>query len=546
MKRTLLLMVSFVALAGGEARAATVDVRVEGATQTLFEGPVRSVGNPVRAASDAQQRRCDSTNNDQHPAPGATVTGAAVEGLRTAGMDFDATWFPGFDDYYVTRFGPDGENVDAYSFWGVLVDDVFTDVGGCQVQVTDGTRVLWAYDAFHNRGFLKLATAGDAKPAPAPTATVVAGQPLTVSVTRAYGEKNPAFAGVGGATVAPVSTAADGVETVQPSAPGAVTTAGDGTADLTFDALGWHRIKADAGAGGAIRSNRLDVCVVSSPGETCGNAPADTLAREAAPLPPDPVGPPTGGPGATPIKPGGAGAPAQLIGAPIIELPRFTATGQKTGRIGVRWRILQPGVGVRRWRFSARPASKSKGAFTALSTGTKGTTAQLKLGAGQTWTVRVTFTDKLGRNVSQTIGDVLVPLDAGASNVRRSGGWTRVRDGGAWRSCGSDAHRHAHGRQAGRATARGANDRRRRSARREQARGLPDHRQPDDGHARDRGGATGARRHRPGADRLGDDGGRWSRRPSVSARSERREGGKHPAYRRASEAARPERSRRSP
>jgi hypothetical protein len=435
MKRMALLMMMVTvtgASAAGSARAAVVDVRVEGATQTLFEGPVRSSGNPVRAASDSQQRHCDGTNNSQHPTPGATATGTAVEGLRTAGMDFDARWFPGFDDYYLTRFGPDAENVDAYAFWGVIVDDVFSDVGGCQAQVVDGNRVLWAYDAFHNRGFLKLAVAGDTAATPSPTATIVSGEPLTISVTRTYGEKSPSFAGVGGVTVAPVTTAANGVQSVQPTAPGAVTTAVDGTADVIFGTPGWHRIKADAGAGGAIRSNRLDVCVVSAPGGTCGAAPADTAAREAAPLPPDPIGPGTGGSGATPTKPGGGKAPAQLVGAPIIELPRFTTTGQKTGRVGVRWRVLQPGVGVRRWRFAARPANKRSGAFTALATGTKGSSAQLTLGGGQTWTVRVTFTDKLGRDVSQTVGDVLVPLDAGARAVRRSGTWSRVHDSGAW------------------------------------------------------------------------------------------------------------------
>jgi hypothetical protein len=428
MRRRLLLMVSVLALAGGDARAATVDVRVEGATQTLFEGPVRSVGNPVRAASDAQQRRCDATNNDHSPTPGATATGAAVEGLRTEGMDFDAQWFPGFDDYYIKRFGPDAENVDSYTYWGVLVDDVFADVGGCQAQVVDGQRVLWAYDAFHDRGFLKLAVAGDAA---APTATAVVGQPLTVSVTRAYGEKSPVFAPLGGVTVAPVTTATNGVETVQPTGSGAVSTAPDGTADVTFGTLGWHRIKADAGAGGAIRSNRLDVCVVSAPAGSCGAAPSDTLPREAAPLPSDPVAPPTGETAITPTKPGGGTTSAQLVGAPVIELPRFTPTGQKTGRVGVRWRILQAGVGVRRWRFSARPAGSTK-AYMSLLSGTKGTTALLKLGAGRTWTVSATFIDTLGRDVSQTIGDVLVPLDAGAKAVRRSDGWTPVRDASAW------------------------------------------------------------------------------------------------------------------
>ena len=77
-----------------------------GCEPTLFEGPVTSAGNPVRAASDAQQRHCDGTNLSAHPSPGATATGTAVDGLRTAGLDFDAKWFPGYDDYYSCASAP--------------------------------------------------------------------------------------------------------------------------------------------------------------------------------------------------------------------------------------------------------------------------------------------------------------------------------------------------------------------------------------------------------------------------------------------------------
>jgi hypothetical protein len=434
MKRLLSSVLIAAALPGAAAASpATVGVRVEGAAQTLFEGPLRSSGNPVRAASDAQQHRCDGTNNKQNPAPGPTATGAAVEGLRLAGADFDGRWFPGFDDYYVNRFGPDAENGNAYVYWGVLIDDVFTDLGGCQAQLHDAQRVLWAHDAFHDRGFLKLAVAGDVAPAPAATATVGAGQPLTVHVTRAYGEKSPSFVPLAGVTIAPVTTAANGFQTVDTAAPSAVTTAGDGTAALSFATPGWHRIKADGGPGGPIRSNRLDVCVEASAGDGCGAAPADTQLREAAPLPPDPVGPPSPGGGGGSGAGGGAGAaPAQKVGAPVIELPRFTHAGAARGRVSVRWRILQPGAGIRSWSFASRAAGAGSGAYTVRARGTKGTTATLTLPAGRTWSIRATFVDALGRGVSEDVGAVLVPLDAGARTVRRTGAWTRRPDAGAW------------------------------------------------------------------------------------------------------------------
>jgi hypothetical protein len=425
------------------APSSTANVRVEGATSTLFEGPVTSSGNPVKSASDTVQHHCDGTNNDQNPSPGATATGAATEGLRLAGMDFDAKWFPGFDDYYLTRFGPDAENLGANVYWGILVNDTFTDLGGCQAQVHDGNRVLWAYDAFHNRGFLKLAVAGDSGANPQPTTTVIAGQPVNVTVSRAYGEKNPNYVPVGGMTVAPVTTAANGVQTVNTGAPQAAVSSGvDGNATLVFSTPGWQRIKADGGVGGPIRSNRLDVCVVATAGGTCGTPPADTTPQQAPPLPPDPIGPASAGPGGG--ASGGANGGGRPIGsaqgAPVIELPRFTAAGAKAGRITLSWKVLRPGVGVKSWSLASRAAGATSGAWAVRAHGTKGTSARLALAGGRSSTIRATFTDKLDRQVSEQVGDVLVPLDAGAKGVRRTGHWSRRADGKAWLGAVHEGH----------------------------------------------------------------------------------------------------------
>ena len=417
------------------APSSTANVRVEGGASTLFEGLVTSSGNPVKAASDATQHHCDGTNNDQHPSPGATATGAATEGLRLAGMDFDAKWFPGFDDYYVNRFGPDAETLATNIYWGILVNDTFTDLGGCQAQVHDGDRVLWAYDAFHDRGFLKLAVAGDAGATPQPTTTVVAGQPVSVTVSRAYGEKNPNYVPVGGMTVAPVTTMANGVQAVDTGAPEAAVSSGvDGHATLVFSTPGWHRVKADGGAGGPIRSNRLDVCVVAVAGGTCGAPPADTTPRQAPPLPADPVGPPSTGPnGNTNNNNNNNGRPiGSAQGAPVVELPRFTSAGTKAGRITLRWKVLRPGVGVKSWSLAARAAGARSGPWAVRAHGTKGTSARLALAGRRSWTIRATFVDKLGRSVSEEVGDVLVPLDAGAKGAHRTGRWHRKADNKAW------------------------------------------------------------------------------------------------------------------
>jgi hypothetical protein len=100
--------------------------------------------------------------------------------------------------------------------------------------------------------------------------------------------------------------------------------------------------------------------------------------------------------------------------------------------VGVSWRILQKGAGVKSWSFASRDAGAKRGAYVVQAKGAKGTTATLTLPAGRTWSIRATFVDTLGRAVSEAVGTVLVPLDAGAKTVRRTGAWTRRRDAGAW------------------------------------------------------------------------------------------------------------------
>ncbi len=272
--------------------------------------------------------------------------------------------------------GPDAENLGSNIYWGILVNDAFTDIGGCQAQIRDDNRVLWAYDAFHERGFLKLAVTGDSGANPQPTTTVTAGQPVDVTVSRAYGEKNPNCVPIGGMTVAPVTTAANGVQIVDTGAPEAAVSSGiDGSAALVFTTPGWHRIKADGGVGGPIRSNRLDVCVVAVAGGTCGTPPADTTPQQAPPCHPIPSARRAQArAGARTTAPTTAAGPsARRRGAPVIELPRFTTAGAKAGRITLSWRVLRPGVGVKSWSLAARAAGATSGAWAVRAHGTKGT-----------------------------------------------------------------------------------------------------------------------------------------------------------------------------
>lgn len=277
-----------------------VNVRIEGKSETLFEGPIWTEGHDVRASSDTQQRPCDGTNNGQHTTPGPTPTAAAVDAMSMIGETFDGQWYPGFDDYFITRWGPDEQNVAEGAYWGILVNDVFTNVGGCQYELAPGDEVLWVYDAFEERPNLALYPAGDTSARPPLTATAKLDQPFEVQVEAFADNKedNPPAepdrheaAPYQGAEVAPVLTSPQGFEKVQTESRQTVTTNSEGEAPVIFTEPGWHRIKATVVASGketAIRSNRLDVCVPAE-GETgCGELPAEDQTR--TPPPPELAG----------------------------------------------------------------------------------------------------------------------------------------------------------------------------------------------------------------------------------------------------------------
>jgi hypothetical protein len=277
-------LIALVATATAGATPAVVNVRIEGRSETLFEGPIWTEGHDIKASSDTQERSCDGINpNDpQNLTPGPTPTGASVDAMSLIGETFDGRWYGGYDDYFITRWGSDRE--EEGMSWGVLVNNVFTAVGGCQYELGPGEEVLWAYDAFAAKPFLALFAAGEhytsgTRPL---TATAELGRPFTVEVLDYDDDKEdvppaaPQRTGAipyGGAEVSPVQTSAKGFEQVQTASPDAVTTDAEGKASVIFTTPGWHRIKASAvngqGEETAIRSNRLDVCVPAEGSTTC-------------------------------------------------------------------------------------------------------------------------------------------------------------------------------------------------------------------------------------------------------------------------------------
>lgn len=206
------------------AAPVVVDVRVEGATSTIFEGPVYTDGHDITTASGGTHR-CDGTNNNANPKPGPTATAALDDAAELGRFTFDATFFPEFEDFFIIRIGPDTQTETA--FWGILLNGRFTEVGGCQQRIRSGDEVLFAYDAFEKEHFLELTG-----PSVATT-----GHPITVTVTDEMNGRPIAGATVNGST-----------------------TGADGKATVTFDTVGVKRLKAERAD--AIRSNSLYVMVL--------------------------------------------------------------------------------------------------------------------------------------------------------------------------------------------------------------------------------------------------------------------------------------------
>ncbi len=281
-----------ITLASAQAAPIPINVRIEGRSETLFEGPIWTEGHDVQAASDSEARACDGINplDPQNKTPGPTPTTASVDAMSLIGETFDGQWYPGYHDYFITHWGPDRE--EEGMSWGVLVNNVFTDVGGCQYELGTGDEVLWAYNAFGHRPFLALFPAGDSSGTRPLTTTAELNRPFAVEVLDysddaedvppAHPERTGS-ATFEGADVSPVMTNPKGFERVETESPETVATNAQGKASITFTEPGWHRIKATAvngkGEEDVIRSNRLDVCVPNV-GETgCCEPPAEDALR---------------------------------------------------------------------------------------------------------------------------------------------------------------------------------------------------------------------------------------------------------------------------
>ena len=223
--------------AGASAVPTQVKLRVEGATQTIFEGDVTTDGHDVTTETSGSHP-CDGTNAGAHPTPGPTSTAALDDAARIGGFTWDGQWFDGFEDFQVLRVGPD--SASDTQFWGQFLNSEASSTGGCQERIAAGDETLWVFDAFSKQHVLRLSGPSEATTGQAFGVTVVDGQ-----------------------DGAPVS----GAEV------GGALTGSTGQAQVVFADAGVYKLKADRAD--SVRSNALTLCVDPPGAEACSSSDRD-------------------------------------------------------------------------------------------------------------------------------------------------------------------------------------------------------------------------------------------------------------------------------
>jgi hypothetical protein len=209
------------------AAPVTVDLRIEGPTRTLFEGPVTTDVRTFHFTGDVE-RVCDGSPpagsaTSPQPTRGAALTAASdAAPFTTAG-----TWSATFGSPSFTQIAGEDVGYDAATqrFLVEYKNERAAMTGSCGDPISSGDRVLYAYGTGSEP---LLALTGPASGR--------AGETVTLAVTDAATGAPIAGASVGGAT-----------------------TGADGRARVTLGAAGRQVFKATRD--GAIRSNAVAVTI---------------------------------------------------------------------------------------------------------------------------------------------------------------------------------------------------------------------------------------------------------------------------------------------
>ena len=352
----------------------TVNLRVEGATNTIFDGPVVTDGHNLAPSSGGGSRVCDGTNNGAFPAPGPTATAALDDAARAGGFTWDGTWNDAFSDFLVSRIG--SEEQTTTQFWGHFVNGKSASAGGCQTRLAAGDETVWAFDAFSKTAFLRLAG----------PASATIGAPVTFRV---------------------VDTAPDtSVPAVGASVNGAPT-GSDGSATLTFPAEGIFSVKADRAD--AVRSNRIRICVDPAGAQPCSSTD-------------------TSGPqvtfGAAGGQRGGLASTRGRSRTMLITWAGDDQTGSGVSHYKAEVSELSDGAG----------ASQAGGSWRTLIERSTVNGAHFRGEAGDAYAFRITATDRALNETTITTDPVIVPVDDRSQRLLKLSkrDWKRVKVESAW------------------------------------------------------------------------------------------------------------------
>jgi hypothetical protein len=215
----------------------TVQLRIEGPQQTLFEGPVTTDVRPFHFTGDATSHTCDGSPPAGTATSPQVTSGAALTAAEdTAGLVVHGTWSDAFGSPSFSDIGGESVGFDPTTnrFLVEYRNEAPASTGSCGQTLQAGDRVLFAYGT-GTETLLALSGPATARP----------GAPVALRVSDAA-----SGAPVAGAAVDGRLSAADGTVAVGPLARGP------------------HALKATKA--GAIRSNRVTVCVTDGADGACG------------------------------------------------------------------------------------------------------------------------------------------------------------------------------------------------------------------------------------------------------------------------------------
>ena len=220
------------------AAPVTVDLRIEGPTRTLFEGPVTTDVRQFRFTGESTGHTCDGTAAIGGPSPTPVPTRGAVVAQAAETTPFTiAGTFGQFGASFTSIAGESvAFDMATSKFLAEYVNGQFASLGACADEAHTGDDALFAYGTGSEQ-LLELAGPALARP----------GQTVALKVTDAG-----THTAVAGATVGGRTTGANGTAVVGP-----------------LNARGIADFKATKT--GAIRSNRVRVCVTDGQDGACGS-----------------------------------------------------------------------------------------------------------------------------------------------------------------------------------------------------------------------------------------------------------------------------------